>query len=151
MQFNTPSRFLREIDSHLMNVNGKLPGRESREYATSPTSLRGFDSPLRRTDSAASSRLGMFSRQASPSERQSPSSGFRRVSASSSQSPAAPQSSAATEKHSLAVGSTIEHQRFGIGKVIKVEGVGENEKATVLFNNVGSKCLLLKFAKYKLM
>ena len=151
MQFNTPSRFLREIDSHLMNVNGKLPGRESREYATSPTSLRGFDSPLRRTNPAASSRLGMFCRQASPSDRQSPSSGFRRVSASSSQFPAASQSSAATEKHSLTVGSTIEHQRFGIGKVIKVEGVGENEKATVLFNNVGSKCLLLKFAKYKLM
>jgi DNA helicase-2/ATP-dependent DNA helicase PcrA len=51
----------------------------------------------------------------------------------------------------LTAGMTIEHQRFGIGKVLKVEGSGENQKATVEFRNVGTKQLLLKFAKYKII
>ena len=48
-------------------------------------------------------------------------------------------------------GQTIEHQRFGIGKVLAVEGRGENAKATVEFQNAGTKQLLLKFAKYKVL
>jgi DNA helicase-2/ATP-dependent DNA helicase PcrA len=46
---------------------------------------------------------------------------------------------------------TIEHQRFGIGRVLKVEGSGENEKATVEFRNLGVKQLLLKFAKFNVV
>ena len=48
-------------------------------------------------------------------------------------------------------GNVIEHQRFGIGTVIKVEGSGENAKATVAFKNAGTKQLLLKFAKYTIV
>ena len=48
----------------------------------------------------------------------------------------------------LKVGNVIEHQRFGIGKVIKIEGTGENTKATVEFRNSGTKQLLLKFARF---
>lgn len=48
-------------------------------------------------------------------------------------------------------GQTIEHERFGIGKVLKVEGSGENTKATVQFNNTGTKQLLLKFARFKII
>jgi DNA helicase-2/ATP-dependent DNA helicase PcrA len=51
----------------------------------------------------------------------------------------------------LREGSTIEHQRFGVGTVIKIEGTGENTKATVQFRNVGTKQLLLKFAKFKII
>jgi DNA helicase-2/ATP-dependent DNA helicase PcrA len=51
----------------------------------------------------------------------------------------------------LREGSTIEHQRFGIGTVIKIEGTGENTKATVDFRNTGTKQLLLKFAKFKII
>jgi len=51
----------------------------------------------------------------------------------------------------LSVGNTIEHQRFGIGTVLKIEGTGENTKATVEFRNVGTKQLLLKFARYKII
>ena len=51
----------------------------------------------------------------------------------------------------LSEGMRIEHQRFGIGTVVKVEGTGENTKATVDFQNVGVKQLLLKFAKYKVI
>ncbi len=45
-------------------------------------------------------------------------------------------------------GSVIEHQRFGVGRILKIEGTGENMKATVQFTNAGMKQLLLKFARY---
>lgn len=51
----------------------------------------------------------------------------------------------------LTEGSVIEHQRFGIGSVLHIEGTGENTKATVEFRNAGVKQLLLKFAKYKVI
>jgi DNA helicase-2/ATP-dependent DNA helicase PcrA len=50
---------------------------------------------------------------------------------------------------SLVVGDKIEHQRFGIGVVKKIEGTGENTKATVAFENTGEKQLLLKFARFR--
>lgn len=52
---------------------------------------------------------------------------------------------------SIKEGDVIEHQRFGIGTVIKIEGSGENTKATVEFKNTGTKQLLLKFAKFKIV
>lgn len=51
----------------------------------------------------------------------------------------------------LREGVTIEHQRFGIGTVVRIEGTGENTKATVEFRNTGTKQLLLKFAKFKII
>ena len=51
----------------------------------------------------------------------------------------------------LKEGARIEHQRFGIGTVLKIEGAGENAKATVEFQNSGTKQLLLKFAKFTIL
>ena len=51
----------------------------------------------------------------------------------------------------LREGCQIEHQRFGVGTVMKIEGTGENTKATVAFRNAGTKQLLLKFAKFKII
>lgn len=45
----------------------------------------------------------------------------------------------------------IEHERFGIGRIIRLEGSGENQKATVEFKNAGVKQLLLKFARFKII
>ena len=59
--------------------------------------------------------------------------------------------SSVTSIGGLSVGVTIEHQRFGIGKVLNLEGSGENAKATVEFRNAGTKQLLLKFAKFKVI
>jgi len=47
-------------------------------------------------------------------------------------------------------GMTVEHQRFGTGKILKVEGVPPNRKATVFFQNAGTKQLLLKFARLQI-
>ena len=48
-------------------------------------------------------------------------------------------------------GNVIEHERFGIGNVLSVEGSGDNAKARIRFLNVGEKTLLLKFARYKIL
>lgn len=51
----------------------------------------------------------------------------------------------------LKEGNTIEHDRFGIGTVLHIEGSGENTKATVAFRNAGTKQLLLKFARIRVI
>ena len=48
-------------------------------------------------------------------------------------------------------GMRVLHQKFGQGEVVKVEGVGPNKKATVLFDECGSKQLMLKFAKLNIL
>ena len=59
-----------------------------------------------------------------------------------------------TEKNNtngIAVGVMVEHQRFGLGKVLNIEGDFPNVKATIEFNSAGKKQLLLKFAKLKVL
>ena len=48
-------------------------------------------------------------------------------------------------------GMRVLHQKFGQGEVLKVEGIGPNKKATVLFDECGSKQLMLKFAKLNIL
>lgn len=56
----------------------------------------------------------------------------------------------ASDVDSLQNGMTVEHQKFGTGKIIQLEGAGANKKATVFFPGIGQKQLLLKFAKLKI-
>ena len=51
----------------------------------------------------------------------------------------------------LAVGAKIVHQRFGKGEILRIEGEGENTKATVRFEEVGQKQLLVKFARFEVI
>ena len=69
-------------------------------------------------------------------------------SAASVSSSSAAASSAGSSSCGLQEGMKIEHQRFGRGTVLKIEGTGENTKATVEFVHSGIKQLLLKFAKF---
>lgn len=74
--------------------------------------------------------------------------GSSAASVSSSSSAAAAASSAGSSSCGLQEGMKIEHQRFGRGTVLKIEGTGENTKATVEFLHSGTKQLLLKYAKF---
>ena len=76
------------------------------------------------------------------------SSSLKPASVASSSSSLKPASSSSS---SLREGCKIEHQRFGVGEVLKLEGSGENAKATVAFTHAGTKQLLLKFAKYTII
>ena len=69
-------------------------------------------------------------------------------SAASSVSSSSAASSAGSSSCGLQEGMKIEHQRFGRGTVLKIEGTGENMKATVEFVHSGTKQLLLKYAKF---
>ncbi|MDR0658483.1 MAG: UvrD-helicase domain-containing protein [Mediterranea sp.] len=51
----------------------------------------------------------------------------------------------------LQVGQMIEHERFGVGEVMKIEEAGDNMKATIRFRNAGDKQLLLRFARLKIL
>ena len=59
------------------------------------------------------------------------------------------QGTACSSQPRLSVGAIVQHDRFGVGEVMSTEGVGENAKATIKFQNAGVKTLLLKFAKLK--
>lgn len=72
-------------------------------------------------------------------------------SSSSSSGSAFGSSTSSAGSDRLVEGAKIEHQRFGVGTVLKLEGSGENAKATVQFVNSGTKQLLLKFAKFTII
>ncbi len=61
------------------------------------------------------------------------------------------QGSAAASHSAVSVGAIVQHDRFGVGEVQATEGLGDNAKATIKFQNAGVKTLLLKFAKLKII
>ncbi|MGM0647428.1 MAG: ATP-dependent helicase [Bacteroidota bacterium] len=65
------------------------------------------------------------------------------------QKPKATAAEAPSDAEDFMPGTMVEHVKFGPGKVLSVEGQGPNKKATVHFNSVGQKQLLLRFAKLK--
>ena len=56
-----------------------------------------------------------------------------------------------SDSEKIKPGMTVEHSRFGIGKVLAIDGSGDNAKATIHFGSAGQKQLLLKFAKLKVV
>ena len=167
MEFGSPSRFIRDIDPRLIQADADAPSG-SPLAGTSPTS-RGVRFQNSRPV-ATQFRADPMPKLTSPRRPETPvdpfspsfkerialSSGrFKRIPPASHTAPASQTASAsssrATGVGALTPGTVIEHQRFGIGTVVKVEGAGENTKATVDFRNTGTKQLLLKFAKYNIV
>ncbi len=77
--------------------------------------------------------------------------GGRAASPSSSSSASSGQPAPSGLSQSVREGQVIEHQRFGRGRIVKIEGTGENSKATVDFDQSGTKQLLLKFARFNVI
>jgi DNA helicase-2/ATP-dependent DNA helicase PcrA len=167
MEYDTPSRFIKDIDPQLLRV-------ESMKGDDDEPAVRRMDSGYGAGSRSSSSpwmqnphpvatqfRADPKPRAVAPRRAEEPvdpfSSSFKRQLQQASGgrfrpvSRAAAPSVAPAGSQSLREGQTIEHQRFGIGKVLKVEGTGENEKATVEFRNAGTKQLLLKFARFKVL
>ena len=209
MEYDTPSRFIRDIDPELLDVHSESGGgfdfgSSSRKaynrydggaYGTGTTggygrNTRGFESESPEwmqnpRPVATQFKADPKPRAVAPRQPEKPvdpfGEGFKRLYQQqagkplSTSRPSAPQSTSrpsaptsgnfrpvnravpprpmATDPSpsELREGCTIEHQRFGIGKVVKIEGTGENTKATVEFRNTGTKQLLLKFAKFKIV
>lgn len=128
MSFNDPSRFIYEIDSRFLASNTERTSRPRPTFGQQE-SRASFKASRPQTPK-------LFSHQT-----------VRPSSPVTSSSPSA----AAPLPSGLKEGSIIEHQRFGLGTVLKIEGTGENTKATVVFKNIGTKQLLLKFARFTIV
>ncbi len=174
MEYDTPSRFIRDIDPELLEMHSEAG------------SLGGFGAPQRkaynRYDGGAygTGNTGGYSRGSryesegpewmqnprpvatqfkadpkpravAPRQPEKPvnpfGANFKRVYNAVAPRPMASDPSAGD----LHEGARIEHMRFGVGTVVRIEGTGENTKATVEFTNAGTKQLLLKFAKFKIL
>jgi len=166
MEYDTPSRFIKDIDPQLLRVEGqKEAADEDTGYGRSrfgDTSYRSSSPWMQNPRPVATQfRADPKPRAVAPRREETPvdpfTPAFRQQLAQASgarfhrvASPAST-TAATTGNATLHEGNVIEHQRFGIGNVVRVEGSGENEKATVNFTNLGQKQLLLKFAKYKII
>ena len=116
------------------------------DFRTSGRSGSGLDSRFKSVRGLEAARRIMDS---SSSSLDSSSSSLGSSSSSSGSDFGSSTSSAGSGR--LVEGAKIEHQRFGVGTVLKLEGSGENAKATVQFVNSGTKQLLLKFAKFTII
>lgn len=169
MEFDNPSRFIDEIDASLIEGGEETP--ES-SFGGGRNSYGGYGSeggyggrmPWDR-DRSGYRRDYQNAKPVASQFMADPKPGFKSVKAvnavhrimgdtaspSSVASTGSSASKASSAAGSLSEGCRIEHQRFGIGKVLKIEGTGENTKATVEFQNAGTKQLLLKFAKFTIL
>ena len=156
MEFDNPSRFIEEIDPELiegegMNSRSSFGGYGRRSsYGSDRSSGRdsygsdgGYGGRMPWDSKSVSSQFKADPKPSYTSPKPKPT-----ASAASSSSSLKPASSSSS---SLREGCKIEHQRFGVGEVLKLEGSGENAKATVAFAHAGTKQLLLKFAKYTII
>ena len=175
MEFDNPSRFIDEIDASLIEGGEETP--ES-SFGGERSSFGGYGSSSRYgSDGGYGGRMpwdrdrsgyGRDYQNSKPVASQfmaDPKPEFKSVravnavhrimgntaSSSSVASAGSSASKASSAAGSLSEGCRIEHQRFGIGTVLKIEGTGENTKATVEFQNAGTKQLLLKFAKFTIL
>lgn len=138
MEFDNPSRFIDEIDASLIEGGEETP--ES-SFGGGRSSYGGYGS-----------EGGYGGRMPWDRDRSGYGRHYQNSKPVASQFMADPKPAfASSAAGSLSEGCRIEHQRFGIGKVLKIEGTGENTKTTVEFQNAGTKQLLLKFAKFTIL
>ena len=133
MEYDTPSRFIKDFDPRLIRVLSEKGGYGMQNPRPVATQFRADPKP----------RVVAPRQPEKPVDPFGPN--FKRVHQAVAPRPMASEGGTLTE------GAVIEHQRFGVGRVMKLEGVGENQKATVEFKNAGTKQLLLKFARYKVI
>ena len=178
MEYDTPSRFIKDFDPQLIRVISEKGGdsfdrRDSFGRKDIFSSADGYTRGLGETTSRGSQwmqnprpvasqfRADPKPRAVAPRQPEKPvepfSDSFKRTLQTASGGRFRPVGRAvaprpmASEGGTLTEGAVIEHQRFGVGRVMKLEGIGENQKATVEFKNAGTKQLLLKFARYKVI
>lgn len=160
MEFDNPSRFIDEIDSSLIEAQDEMGG----SYFGGGSSYdRSASYGERSSYGGGYGKRMPWDQKRRISDRDEDVPEWKRVTSqfrpdpkpasdtSSSSSSSAGSSSSGSSFGALKEGCKIEHQRFGVGIVRKIEGQGENAKATVEFQNSGVKQLLLKYAKYTIL
>ena len=142
-----PSRFLEEIDEKYLEYLSPRPRVQQNKFipddifGDTPKSTIRFKKPISRTT--------MPKPKQSPktiTPKFAPPKNLKKVSSATVQS-----TNTNLFDSALSVGNIVEHQRFGKGEVIGLEGVGPNKKAEIKFEKIGNKKLLLQFAKLKVI
>ena len=174
MEYDTPSRFIRDIDPELLEMHSEA-GSSGGFGAPQRKAYNRYDGGAYGTGNTGGYSRGSRYESEGPEWMQNPrpvatqfkadpkpravaprqpekpvnpfSANFKRVYNAVAPRPMASDPSAGD----LHEGARIEHMRFGVGTVVRIEGTGENTKATVEFTNAGTKQLLLKFAKFKIL
>jgi DNA helicase II / ATP-dependent DNA helicase PcrA len=136
LDFCSPSRFLEELDEQYLDQSGNSA------FNNTGRNRNFFDSETTRTQFTRQTTTPFFK-----SVHQQNIYGKKLASLKET---VGDSSFAADDSSKIQTGMTVEHQRFGEGKVLKIEGEIPNIKATIFFHGSGQKQLLLKFAKLKI-
>ncbi|MFO8000678.1 MAG: 3'-5' exonuclease [Marinilabilia sp.] len=137
LNFARPSRFLAEIDQSYLNIPEENQSFAPKKTRTSPRSA----GQSAHTEEKKGFKSG---------EKEDPKNKKQFNFSGKSSQPRFNAEDLAAPNH-IQPGMVVEHDRFGQGKVLHLEGETPNVKATVFFNNAGQKQLLLKFAKLKII
>ena len=131
MEFGTPSRFLRDIDTCFLD----LPQEAGIGHKVDEGAARFRKEEVRQ-------QIRPRAQVIAPTLPRN----LKKVANSSTENQSA--QSMQTSLGELRVGQNIQHERFGMGEVTKLEGSGDNAKATIRFRHAGEKQLLLRFARF---
>lgn len=147
MEFSDASRFIKDIDkafitttstsSRMSTVNSREPDLPWKRRTT--TTRTSFQSTLEERESR-------YKRAEAHLEER-----FKRIVPSQNISQRGETSGPLPQKDGLSVGAKVEHDRFGTGVVEKIDGEGDGLKATVRFEIAGTKTLLLKYARIRVI
>ncbi|WP_240928439.1 ATP-dependent helicase [Maribellus sediminis] len=140
LDFCTPSRFLEELDEKYIDNQTTLD-LSGNSQQTSPTAA--FHKPTTQRPFTQRQPQSAFKTRESQNI-------FNKKLVSLKQNSGVQQSFEGDDPAKIQAGMTVEHQRFGEGKVLNVEGNAPDIKATVYFPRAGQKQLLLKFARLKI-
>ena len=149
MEFGSPSRFLKDIDIRFLRLPqdaGMFRRVEEEAAAFRRENARGFAPDREDAPYGGKERVSVRPKQQiiAPTVPRN----LKRVAPSANTASTSPSAGSANR---IQQGQLIEHERFGLGEVLKVEGEGDNAKATIRFKNAGDKQLLLRFARFKVL
>ena len=146
LTLSEPSRFIEEIDQSLIERTRKASFRGTSSFNEGINFSNPFSKSFqtrRDVTPVVSNTTKEFQKRTTPSSSSTP---------ININTPKNNDSDfAAATPDDIEEGMRVLHQKFGQGTVMKVEGVGPNKKATVLFDECGSKQLMLKFAKLNIL
>ena len=150
MEFGSPSRFLKDIDIRFLRLPqdaGMFRRVEEEAAAFRRENARGFAPDREDASYGGKERVSVRPKQQiiAPTVSRN----LKRVAPSVNTASTSPSAGASANR--VQQGQLIEHERFGLGEVLKVEGEGDNAKATIRFKNAGDKQLLLRFARFKVL
>ncbi len=127
LTYSRPSRFIADIDQQYLDINPE-------DFVSNERPQPAFRKSFNQNQSSAAPKPRIKMNYTSQAGQAKPKINFK-----------------AADANEIQKGMKVEHERFGQGEVVNIEGMAPNTKATVNFINAGQKQLLLKFAKLKIL